>query len=56
MILTKREKMIFEDALECLTYHILHDEYEYNMEELYALNEKIKNGFIVYVSKFDNSI
>ena len=50
-MLTKREHKILQDALNLLTVAILHEEYEYTMEELYVLEDKIKNRFIVYINK-----
>ena len=47
-MLTKREHKILQDALNLLTVAIINEEYTYEMQELYALEEKIKKGYIVY--------
>ena len=41
MILTSRQEKILEDALELLTIGILREYFDYEMEELYELNDKI---------------
>ena len=48
---TKREEKILEDMLNLLTVAIINEEYTYEMEELYALEDKIKKRFIVYINK-----
>lgn len=41
MILTARQEKILEDAFELLTIAILNDYSDYQMEELYELNDLI---------------
>ena len=41
-MLSERENEIIEAAFECLTIAILHDEYDFEMEELYDLHERLQ--------------